>query len=62
MRLRELLRGYPSPQTDDPGRGPSRDPGTPLATVAAPVDQELELTGLKPLRRLKRLDRGAVKD
>jgi hypothetical protein len=64
MRLHELLAGHPLLETelDDPGPGTS----TPLATIAAPgvepVAPEIALTSLKPLRRLKHLERGAIKD
>jgi hypothetical protein len=63
MRIHELLAGHPLLEinSDDPGLGTY----TSLATIAAPgvapvVDPEITLTGLKPLRRLKRLDHGTL--
>jgi hypothetical protein len=69
MRIQEILAGHPLLETD-PGQTDQDDPGlgtsTPLATIgapgAAPVDQEFTLAGLKPLRRLKHLKRGAIED
>jgi hypothetical protein len=68
MRIHELLGGRPLRETeyDDLGTGTS----TPLATIAAPgaapgaasVDPEIALTSLKPLRRLRHLKRGAIKN
>jgi hypothetical protein len=65
MRILELLHGHVLRETDphdDPGLGSS----TPLATIAAPgadpvVDPGVALARLKPLRRLKHLDRGSFK-
>jgi hypothetical protein len=63
MRIHELLAGHPlheETETDGPGLGST----TPLATMAVPgltpVDQELALSRLKPLRHLRRLERGAL--
>jgi len=73
MSIHELLAGHHLRETeyDDPGTS------TPLATIAAPGATaaggvtgfagaepvaEFALTRLKPLRRLKHLDRGAIKD
>jgi hypothetical protein len=66
MRVHELLAGRTlireTELADNPGPGSS----TPLATMAAsgitPVDQEFALSRLKPLRRLRHLDQGAIKD
>jgi hypothetical protein len=63
MRIHELLDGHPLRETDmdDPDTGTS----IPLATIVAPgaapvVDPEVVLARSKPLRRLKRLDRGGL--
>jgi hypothetical protein len=67
MRIHELLDGYPLQETesDDQGTGPNPNPGTPLTAIAAPgtasiADPEFTLAGLKPLRRLKHLNRSSL--
>jgi hypothetical protein len=66
MRIHELLDGHILRETDPGQTDPDTSvPGTdtPLATIVAPgvepVHPEFTLARLRPLRRLKRLDRGS---